>query len=261
MAERLGTTTQEVTASMKLFYQQGLSTSEVNKMVEASAVAAALGESSMAEASETLTSIINSYNLSATEAMSVTDKISAIAIKSAADFGELSTAIEKVASSAATAGLDLDHMMGYLAKMIETTREAPADIGTSLKTITANFTQFKENPEAVNEDGFTANKVDKALQDVGIELFDKQTGQMKDLGVVIDELGMKWEDLTRNQKAYLATAIAGNRQSSRFYALMNNYDRTLQLVAEGTNSAGSAQRQYELYTQSLQASINRLTVQ
>ena len=118
MAARLNTTTSEVTQSMKLFYQQGLNTTEVNKMVEASAVAAALGESTMAEASETLTSILNSYNLNAHQAMEVTDKISQIAIVSAADFGELSTAIEKVASSAASAGLDLDHMMGYLAKMI-----------------------------------------------------------------------------------------------------------------------------------------------
>ena len=135
MADRLSTTTSEVTSAMKLFYQQGLNTVQVNKMVEASAIAAALGESTLAEASETLTSIINSYSLSASDALSVTDKISQVAIVSAADFGEISTAIEKVASSAATAGLDLDHMMGYLAKMIETTREAPTNIGTALKTI------------------------------------------------------------------------------------------------------------------------------
>ena len=51
--------------------------------------------------------------------MDVTDKISEVAIASAADFDEISTAIEKVASSAANAGLDLDHLMGYLGKMID----------------------------------------------------------------------------------------------------------------------------------------------
>lgn len=122
MATRLNTTTSEVTGAMKLFYQQGLNTAQVNKMVEASAIAAALGETSLSEASETLTSVINSYSLSARDAMDVTDKISQVAISSASDFNEISTAIEKVASSAANAGLDLDHLMGYLGKMIETTR-------------------------------------------------------------------------------------------------------------------------------------------
>lgn len=260
MAERLNTTTSQVTNSMKLFYQQGLNTSEVNKMVEASAIAAALGESTMAEASETLTSIINSYNLSANEAMMVTDKISQIAIVSAADFGELSTAIEKVASSAASAGLDLDHMMGYLAKMIETTREAPTNIGTALKTIVANFTQFKEDPTQLNVEGSEINKVDKALKSVGISLTDTQ-GEVRDLSDVLDELGGQWEYLTRSQKSYLATQIAGTRQQSRFYALMNDYNRTLELVKEGSNSAGKAQQQFALYSNSLEASANRLTNQ
>lgn len=260
MAERLNTTTSQVTNSMKLFYQQGLNTSEVNKMVEASAIAAALGESSLAEASETLTSILNSYNLSANEALSVTDKISQIAIVSAADFGELSTAIEKVASSAASAGLDLDHMMGYLAKMIETTREAPTNIGTALKTIVANFTQFKEDPSGLGEEGSEINKVDKALKSVGISLTDTN-GEVRDLGDVLDELGGIWNNLNRNQRAYLATQIAGNRQQSRFYALMNDYERTLELVAEGSNSAGKAQQQFALYSNSLEAATNRLTNQ
>lgn len=257
MADRLNTTTSEVTNSMKLFYQQGLNTAEVNKMVEASAIAAALGESSMAEASETLTSIINSYNLSANEAMMVTSKISQIAIVSAADFGELSTAIEKVASSAASAGLDLDHMMGYLAKMIETTREAPTNIGTALKTIVANFTQFKEDPTGLTQEGTEINKVDTALKSVGISLTDT-TGEVRDLSDVLDELGGKWENLTRSQKSYLATQIAGTRQQSRFYALMNDYERTLELVAEGSNSSGKAQQQFALYGESLEASTKRL---
>lgn len=257
MADRLNTTVSDVTSSMKLFYQQGLNTVEVNRMVEASAIAAALGETSMAEASETLTSIINGYNLSANQAMNVTDKISMVAMVSAADFGELSIAIKKVASSAASAGLDLDHMMGYLGKMIETTREAPTNIGTALKTIVANFTQFKESPELIAQEGSDINKVDKALKSVGIQLLDA-TGDVRDLGEVLDELGKKWNSLNRSTKAYLATQIAGNRQQSRFYALMNDYDRTLELVGEANNSNGKATQQFALYQNSLTASTQRL---
>lgn len=257
MATRLSTTTSDVTGAMKLFYQQGLNTAEVNKMVEASAIAAALGESTMAEASETLTSILNSYNLTANDAIKVTDKISQVAIVSAADFEEISTAIEKVASSAASAGLDLDHMMGYLAKMIETTREAPSNIGTALKTIVANFTQFKEDPSGLTESGSDINKVDTALKSIGISLTDTY-GEVRDLGDVLDELGQQWEYLTRNQKSYLATQIAGTRQQSRFYAMMNDYDRTLELIEESQDSAGKSTEQFALYQDSLTGATARL---
>ena len=257
MANRLHTTTSAVVGAMKLFYQQGLNTAQVNKMVEASAIAAALGETSLAEAAETLTSVINSYNLSAQQAMEVTDKISVVAIESAADFGELSEAIEKVASSASTIGLDLDHLMGYLGKMIETTREAPTNIGTSLKTIISNFSEFKEDPTFITDEGQTINDVDEALQSVGIALLDT-AGEMRDLGDVLDELGMKWSTLNRNTKAYLTTAIAGNRQSSRFYALMNDYERTLQLVNAASVSSGKSTQQFSLYTENLESAVNRL---
>ena len=260
MADRLNTTTSDVAGAMKLFYQQGLNTVQVNKMVEASAIAAALGETSMAEASETLTAVINSYNLSANDAMAVTDKISQVAIVSAADFNEISIAVSKVASSAATAGVDLDHLMGYLATMIETTREAPTNIGTALKTIVANFEQFKEAPEALTEEGSNINKVDKALKAVNISLTDG-AGEVRDLSDVLDELGEQWDTLSRSQKAYLATQIAGTRQQSRFFALMNDWGRTQELVAEAANSNGKAQRQFALYNQSLESSTNRLTNQ
>lgn len=256
MADRLSTTTSEVTTAMKLFYQQGLNTVETNKMVEASAIAAALGETSMAEASETLTSIVNSYQLSANDALDVTDKISQVAIVSAADFDEMSIAIEKVASSAASAGLDLDHLMGYLGKVIETTREAPTNVGTALKTIVANFEQFKEAPEKIAEEGSEINKVDTALKSVGISLTDTN-GEVRDLGDVLDELGGQWENLGRSEKAYLATQIAGTRQQSRFFAMMNDYDRTLELVNESANSSGKATQQFALYQDSLTAATKR----
>ena len=57
--------------------------------------------------------------------MDYTDKIAMVGAVSAADFNELSVAMEKTASSAYTAGIDFDHLLGYLGKMIEVTREAP----------------------------------------------------------------------------------------------------------------------------------------
>ena len=112
LAKQYSITTKDLTEGAKLFYQQGLNAADTMKMVEASTVSAALGEVSMAEAANTLTAAIQGYNESAAVAMDYTDKIAMVGAVSAADFNELSVAMEKTASSAYTAGIDFDHLLG-----------------------------------------------------------------------------------------------------------------------------------------------------
>jgi len=47
-------------------------------------------------------------------------------------------------------------------------------------------------------------------------------------------------------------------QQSRFMAIMNDYDRTLQLIRTSTNSAGEANAQYEIYTKSVEAANKKM---
>ena len=258
LAKQYSITTKDLAEGAKLFYQQGLNAADTMKMVEASTVSAALGEVTMTEAANTLTAAIQGYNESAAVAMDYTDKIAMVGAVSAADFNELSAAMEKTASSAYTAGIDFDHLLGYLGKMIEVTREAPANLGTAMKTIIARFEDMKKDPLAILEDGVSANKVEAALSTIGIALRDT-AGEFRPLQEVFDELGMKWETLTRNQQAYIATVAAGSRQQSRFLAMMNNYDRTLDLITESQNSAGAAAEQYATYQDSIAAAQARLT--
>ena len=258
LAKQYSITTKDLTEGAKLFYQQGLNAADTMKMVEASTVSAALGEVTMTEAANTLTAAIQGYNESAAVAMDYTDKIAMVGAVSAADFNELSTAMKKTASSAYTAGIDFDHLLGYLGKMIEVTREAPENLGTAMKTIIARFEDMKKDPLAVLEDGVTANKVEEALATIGIALRDT-AGEFRPLQDVFTELGMKWESLTRNQQAYIATIAAGSRQQSRFLALFNDFDRTLQLVTESQESAGAAAQQYATYQDSIAAAQARLT--
>lgn len=257
LAKQYSITTKDLTEGAKLFYQQGLNATDTMKMVEASTISAALGEVTMTEAANTLTAAIQGYNESAAVAMDYTDKIAMVGAVSAADFNELSAAMEKTASSAYTAGIDFDHLLGFLGRMIEVTREAPANLGTAMKTIIARFEDMKKDPNALI-DGASANKVESALATIGIALRDT-AGEFRPLQDVFVELGKKWDSLTRNQQAYIATVAAGSRQQSRFLAMMNDFDRTLELIEESQNSGGAAAKQYAIYQDSAAAATARLT--
>ena len=257
-ARRLSATTREYLEGAKIFYQQGMNTAEVMEMTAATTMSARLAGVSLQQASETLTAAIRSYNMEASQALEVTDKLAAIGANSASNFQELSAAMTRTAAQAAAAGMDFNYMLGILAKGIETTRESAETIGTALKTVIARFQQMKEDPMGNLEDGGNANEVEAALRSVGVQLRDVN-GEFRNLDLVFDELGRQWGDLSRTQRAYIATQAAGMRQQSRFMAMMNNYGRTMELVRTAQDSAGVATQQYEIYLNSLEAAQNRAT--
>jgi len=134
------------------------------------------------------------------------------------------------------------------------------NIGTAMKTIIARFTELKENVAGTADSEFEDldyNKVDTALKSVGVSLKDA-TGQFRNLDDVFMELSAKWDTLDRNSQRYIATIAAGSRQQSRFIAMMEDYDRTMQLVNITKEAEGRANEQFAKNAESLTFKLQSL---
>lgn len=258
IAQTTGSTVAQVTELAAAFFRQGRSYSEVLQLTEAAGVAAKIAGISAGDSVNYLTAAINGYQLSANQAMAVSDKFAALAASSATDYEELATALSKVAAQAYSAGVNMDNMMGFIAKAIETTREAPENIGTAFKTIFARMQELKDLGATV-EDGMDIGRVDKALKQIGVQLTD-QTGEIRNLDEVLIEVGKKWNTLNKNQKAYIATALAGTRQQTRLLAVFEDFDRTMELAEISANSLGASLAQQAKYQNSIAYSINQMQV-
>ena len=256
LSQKTGMAIDDIAQASTIFYQQGLNDEAVKKMTEWTALFAKISGEDVPTAADQLTAAINGFGFAAEDVSQVVDKMSVLAAYSAADIDELATAMSKGASQAAMAGLTFDEYNAYLATMIETTREAPENLGTSLKTIMSRFQSIKTGDNT--EDDTDVNDVEKALKTVGVQLRDSE-GQLRELGDVLNDLGPKWATLDRNTQAYLGTVIAGTRQQSRFVSLMQNWDRALELTTASENSAGSAARMHAKAMEGLEASLNTLT--
>ena len=257
IAQKFGVTTTNVLEVQNLYYHQGKETAEVNKLTAQTLTLAKITGMDYARATSDLTAALNAYNLSAEEAVRVTDTISAMDTNAAISSEELMTALTKTASIAANAGMSLESTEIFLTKMIETTREAPENLGTALKTIIARFGEVKEEIDGEAIELADINRVDTALKTIGITLLDT-TGQIRDLDDVFLELSAKWDNLDRNTQRYIATIAAGSRQQSRFIAMMEDYDRTLELTDAMNNSAGIGARQLSKSMESVETSLNTL---
>ena len=256
LSAKTGMAIDDIAKASTIFYQQGLNDQAVEKLTEWTALFAKISGEDVPTAADQITAAINGFGYSYENVEEVVDKMSVLAAHSAADIGELATAMSKAASQANQAGLSFDQYNAYLATMIEATREAPENIGTSMKTIMSRMQQIKTGENT--EDGVDVNQVEKALRSVNVSLRDTE-GQLKDLDEVLGELGPKWNTLDRNTQAYLGTMIAGTRQQSRFITLMQNWDRVLELTTDSEKSAGAASKMHAAAMEGLDASINNLT--
>ena len=253
-AKRLGASTTDYTEASLIYYQQGLSDEEAAAKAETTIKAANVTGQSGEAVSEQLTAVWNGYKVSAEEAELYIDKLAAVAATTASDLEELSTGMSKVASAAATMGVDIDQLNAQLATIVSVTRESPESIGTALKTVYARMSDITAGLDGeVSLDEYT-----KQMETMGINVLDAN-GNLRDMGDVIEEIGGKWKSMSREQQTSLAQTIAGTRQYSRMMALFNNWDMYTKALETSANAAGTLNEQNEIYLESTEAHLKRLT--
>ena len=257
IANATGTTSEQIIKVVGEYFKQGKSLSESLKLTEAAAISANVAGIDAMESVRYLTSALNGYQLSANDALSVSDKFSKLAAVSATDYADLAIALGKVAAQANASGVEMDSLLGYMTTALEVTQEAPENIGTAFKTIFARMSEIK-NYGKVLEDNTSANQVSKALASIGIQLFDT-TGQMRDLDDVIYDVGSKWSSLDTVQQKYIATAMAGTRQQTRLISIFQDWDTTMSYVEASMNSNGATIAQYTKKSETITFALNKLT--
>lgn len=261
MAAELGQKTNSVIQASALFYQQGLDTNEALELTTDTMKLATLAGNDFQTATQEMTSALRGFKMEMDEGGHVTDVYSELAAHAAASVDDIAQAMARTASIANSAGMSFENTSAFLTQMIETTQESAENIGTSLKTIIARFTELKENVAGTSDSEFEDldyNKVDKALKSVGVSLKDA-TGQFRDLDQVFIELSEKWDTLDRNTQRYVATIAAGSRQQSRFIAMMDNYDRTVELMNLAADAEGKADEQFAKYADTMEYKLNQLS--
>ena len=261
-ANEMGLAIKDVYQADTLFYQQGLKTNEVVALSTQTMKMARIAGLDTAEATDRMTAALRGFNmeLNETNAQKIADVYSELAAITASDVDEISSAMTKTASIAASAGMEFETTAAFLSQIIETTRESAETAGTAMKTVIARFQELKKDPSEIGEvDGeiIDANKIETALRSVGVALRDS-SGQFRDLDDVFLELAQKWDGLDTNTQRYIATIAAGSRQQSRFIAMMSDYGRTQELVSAANGSAGASNEQFGKTMESMSAKLNQL---
>lgn len=257
-AKGLGASTRDYTEASLIYYQQGLKDNEVKARTETTLKTANVTGQSTSAVSEQLTAVWNGYKVAAKDTEKYVDKLAAVAADSASDLEELSTAMSKVSSSASAMGVDVDSLNAQISTIISTTRQAPESVGTALKTIYARMGDLKSS--GTDEFGVSLGEVTSQMKTMGVSILD-ETGSMRDMGDVIEEVGTKWQSWSREQKQAAAIAMAGKRQYNNLFALFENWDQYNKELKVSQDSLGTLQIQQDTYMESMEAKQQKLRTQ
>lgn len=257
-AKELGATTKQTADSADSWIRQGKSIAETEKLVRDSMVLSKLGKIESADASEYLTASLNGYKKSASEAIDIVDKLTAVDMESASDAGGLAVSLSKTASAANMAEVSFDRLVGMIAAVKEVTQDGDEAVGNMFKSTFSRMNQIKAGKFIDAETGESLNDVEKVLNKVGIAMRDAN-GEFISSEKIMDAVGSKWEEFDSTTKRAVATAMAGTYQYNKLISLFENYSKALQYTEVAADSAGTAMQKFnDSFLGSLEAKQNAL---
>jgi TP901 family phage tail tape measure protein len=208
---------------------------EAMDVLRVSAQAAQAGFTDTHNAADAITTMLNSYNLAASEAQSVSDLLFTIVKRGKTTFAQLAGPLGKVSSIAHTAGLSLEEFGAAIATMTRAGLQTPVAL-TSLRGIMTSFiAPTEEAIEAVKRFGFTLT--DYTLRSIGL------SGVLKKLG---DASASELAKLFPNIRALAGVAAMASQAEKHLHDVSLMLDRagmSEEAFAKMTKTTGFALRQ------------------
>lgn len=254
-AKSLGASTLDYTEASLIYYQQGLSAQEVQERTDVTLkMANALGASSQ-EVSNYMTAIWNNFDDGSKSLEYYGDVLVKLGAATASSSEEIAQGLDKFAAVGDTVGLSYEYATTALATVVAETRQSADVVGTAFKTLFARIQDLELGDTL--EDGTTLGKYSQALEAVGINIKD-QNGDLKSMDDILNEMGTKWQTLSKDSQVALAQTVAGTRQYTQLIALMDKWDVFNENLETARDSTGELDKQQSIFLEGTEAKLNKL---
>jgi len=268
-SKELGTTLEGLVSSTADFARLGYGFKESQGLAEVANIYAVVGDEieGVEGATKSLISTLAAFKdeasgISDTDfAMDIVDKFNEVSNNFAISSGGIGEAMERSASSMRAANNTIDETIALITAA-NTVVQDPTAIGTSFKTLSMRIRGAKTEMEeaGLETDGMvesTAKLREEILALSGVDIME-DNNTFKSTYKILDELSVKWKELSDIQQATITELIAGKRQGNVVSSLMQNFDIARSALDTSLNSSGSAMKEHEKWSKSLEARLNKL---
>lgn len=261
-AKELGSSVNEMIGATADWQRMGYNLPDSRELGEVAVLYKNVGDGiDVDTANESLVSTMQGFQLQAKDAMSVIDAFNEVSNNYAISSGGIGEALKRSAAAFNAANTDLNQSIALITAGNEIV-QSPEKVGTMWQTVSARIRGTKTELEELGEsteDVLSTSKLQSLVKGyTGVDIMkDKDT--YKDIYTIVSEIGKEWKNLTDIQRAALLEGLAGKKQSNTLAAVLNNAERLEEIYQTAENSMGSAQKEQDRYTQSLQYSLDQLT--
>ena len=249
-ADALNTSTLKYTDASLIYFQQGLGDKEVEERTNTTIKLMNVTGESAETASNWMTSIWNNFDNGSKSLEYYADVLAKLGATTASSADEIATGLEKFAAIGETVGLSYEYAAAALATVTAETRQSAEVVGTAFKTLFARIQDLELGKTL--DDGTTLGQYSQAIAAVGVNIKDANGG-IKDMDIILEELGAKWKLLSEDTKIALAQNVAGVRQYTQFMAIMDNWDVFEENVKSAQEAGGTLEEQAQIYADSWEA--------
>lgn len=257
-AKEIGTTITDYINSTADFARLGNSLADSQKLAKTATIYSVVGDeiSGIDEATKSVVSTMSAFKVQTDDSMSIVDKFNEVGNNFAISSGGIGEALERSASSLATANNSLDQSIA-LVTAANTVVQDPESVGTAFKTITMRIRGARTELEeaGLDADGM-AESTAKLREEIkalsGVDIM-KDENTFKSTYDIMDELAKKWQSLTDIQRASITELIGGKRQGNIISSLMTQFNIARKALQTSANSEGSATREHEKWLESMEA--------
>lgn len=212
------------------------------------------------KSAKTLQSIMNQFDLTQDDLLSISDTLQSVSQSMAYDFSagidQIASGISTSGSVAKDAGLSLQQYSSMLGTIIEQTGLGGSQVGNALKTIFTRITKASETSGTLASD---ISNAEASLRAVGVEVR-SSSGEFRDLDSILGDLSDKWDSISDTEKSNISFEVAGTRQTNIIKSLMKSWDKYEQRVEDATNLTDSPTlANQEKYAESMTGHLEELS--
>lgn len=267
IAEQVGSTGSAVIGAAAGWASLGYNIRQTAELVKASTVFSNLNTGmDQAAASQSLSAILDTFELNASQAMSVVDKLSALRDSHFGTTSELLTLIQNSALALSVSGDSIDQLLSMGAALNQTVQNA-ASAGSILQNVTLRLHDMKTELEitGASTQGMAENTAQLrdeilSLTDLGIGGFDilTDTGSLKSTYDILQGIAAVWQELPSGNQSSILGRIAGEGDLQSLDALLSGWSRVDAILQTSQSSTGAAFRENESQMSSYQGHLTQL---
>lgn len=262
-AQELGQSISNLIDQTATWAKLGFNIDEASELAKISSVYVNVGEVDGETAVSDLVTAMKSFNIEASDSITIVDALNKLGNEFATDAASLGTGLTKSASALHLAGNDINETLAMLTGGTEITQNA-SEMGNSLKVLSMRLRGMKGELESLGEEYENVESISKIQTQIlnqtngAVNIFD-DAGNFRSTYKILEDIAKVWDHISQVDQAALLEIIAGKQRGNQVSALIQSFQSgQVQKAYEASlNSAGSAMQEQERWLESLEAKIQQ----